>query len=144
MISLKYLFAVFDDELVNTFIKTRIVHHLVKPRKGALTYIERISVREKLRKRIIEHITKLMRISCIALQLNCIYAYYLLFKDHQDHRHLQDFVSKNLKRPIPEPIQHAVYQIGTLYFKGSPRLISFEEILEESEIDNESESFIFQ
>lgn len=141
MISLKYLFAVFDDELVNTFIKTRIVHHLIKPRKGALTYIERISIREKLRERIIEHITKLMRISCIALQLNCIYAYYLLFKDH---RHLQDFVSQNLKRPIPEPIRDAVYQIGTLCFKGSPRLVSFEEILEESEIENEWEGYIFQ
>jgi hypothetical protein len=81
-----------------------------------------------------------MKINCIALQLNCIYAYYLLFKDH---RHLQDFVSKALKRPIPEPIQYAVYQIGTLCFKGSPRLASFEEILEEHEIEHESESFIF-
>jgi hypothetical protein len=140
MISLKYLFRVFDDELVNTFIKTRIVHHLVKPRKGALTYIERISTREKLKERIIKHITKLMEISCIALQLNSIYAYYLLFKDHRD---LEDFVSKNLKRPIPEPIRDAVYQVGTLCFKGSPRLVSFEEILEESEIEYEFESSIF-
>ncbi|MFB2876955.1 RNA-directed DNA polymerase [Floridanema aerugineum] len=141
MISLKYLFKVFDDELVNNFIKTRIIHHLVKPRKGALTYIERISTRKILKERIIEHITKLMKISCIALQLNCIYAYYLLFKDH---RQLQDFVSKSLKRPIPEPIQQAVYQIGALCYKGSPRLVSFEEILEESEIEAESEGFLFQ
>jgi hypothetical protein len=141
IISLKSLFAVFDDELVNTFIKTRIIHHLVKPRKGALTYIERISTREKLKERMIKHITKLMRISCIALQLNCIYAYYLLF---QDHRQVQDFVSKNLKRPIPEPIRDAVYQIGTLCFKGSPPLVSFEEILEENEIENQSEWYIFE
>ncbi|MEH1845904.1 MAG: RNA-directed DNA polymerase [Nostoc sp.] len=140
-ISLKYLFAVFDDELVNTFIKTRIIHHLVKPRKGALTYVERMSTRKNIKQRIIEHITKLMKISCMALQLNCIYAYYLLFKDH---RQLEDFVSKSLKRPIPEPIQNAVYQIGTLCFQGSSRLVSFEEILEESEIENESESIIFQ
>lgn len=140
-ISLKYLFAVFDDQLVNTFIKTRIIHHLVKPRKGALTYIERISARKNLRERIIEHITKLMRITCIALQLNCIYAYYLLFKDH---RYVEDFVSKSLKRPIPEPIQNAVYQIGTLCFQGSSRLVYFEEILEESEIEYESKSIIFQ
>ncbi len=139
IISLKYLFAVFDDELVNTFIKTRIIHHLVKPRKGALTYIQRIATRKKLKDKIIEHITKLMEISCIALQLNCIYAYYLLFKDHQK---LQYFVSKSLKRPIPEPIQDAVYQIGALCFKGSSMLVSFEEILEESEINNKSESFI--
>lgn len=144
MISLKYLFAVFDDEFVNTFIKTRILHHLVKSRKGALTYIERISTRKKLRERMIKHITKLMKINCIALQLNCIYAYYLLFQDHQAHRKLQDFVSKNLKRPIPEPIQQAVYQIGTLYSKGSSGLPSFEEILEESEIENEWEGYIFE
>jgi hypothetical protein len=142
-ISLKYLFAVLDDELVDIFIKTRIIHHLVKPRKGALTYIEKISTRKILKERIIEHITKLMGLNCIALQLNCIYAYYLLFRDHR-HLQVQDFVSKALKRPIPEPIQHAVYQIGTLCFKGSPRLVSFEEILEESEIEHESESFIFQ
>ena len=109
------------------------------PRKGALTYIERISTRTMLKERMIEHITKLMKISCIALQLNCIYAYYLLFKDH---RQLQDFVSKSLKRPIPEPIQQAVYQIGALCYKGSPRLVSFEEILEENEI--EDEGFLFQ
>lgn len=131
----------FDDELVNTFIKTRIIHHLVKPRKGALTYLQRIATRKKLKDKIIEHITKLIKISCIALQLNCIYAYYLLFKAHQK---LQDFVSKGLKRPIPEPIQDAVYQIGALCFKGSPMLVSFEEILEESEINNKSESFILQ
>ena len=141
IISLKYLFKVFDDKLINTFIKTRIIHHLVMPRKGALTYIERISIRTMLKERMIEHITKLMKISCIALQLNCIYAYYLLFKDH---RQLQDFVSKSLKRPIPEPIQQAVYQIGSLCYKGSPRLVSFEEILEESEIEDESEGFLFQ
>ena len=137
-ISLKYIFKVFDDELVNVFIKTRIIHHLVKPRKGAVTYIERIVINTKLRNRIIEHITKLMKINCIALQLNCIYAYYLIFRD-RDHRYLQDFVSHNLKRPIPKPIQQAVYQIGTLYDNHSPGLASFEEILEESEIEYESE-----
>lgn len=141
LMSLKYLFVVLEDELVNTFIKTRIIHHLVKPRKGALTYIERISARKKLKERMIGQITKLMKISCIALQLNCIYAYYLLFKDH---RQLQDFVSNSLKRPIPEPILDAVYQIGTLCFKGSPRLASFEEILEESTIDNEWEFYSSQ
>ncbi|MBD2416002.1 hypothetical protein FACHB389_34305 [Nostoc calcicola FACHB-389] len=140
-ISLKYLFTVFDDELINTFFKTRIIHHLVKPRKGALTYIERISTRKNLRERLIEHVNKLMKVSCMALQLNCIYAYYLLFKNHRD---VEDFVSKSLKRPIPEPIQNAVYQIGTLCFQGSSRLVSFEEILEESEIEYESESIIFQ
>jgi hypothetical protein len=139
MISLKYLFAVFDDELVNTFIKTRIIHHLVKPRKGALTYIERISTRKILKERIIVHITKLMKISCIALQLNCIYAYYLILKDDKS---VEDLVSKSLKRPIPEPIKHAVYQIRSLHYKGDPKLVSFEEILEESEI--ESDSFIFR
>jgi len=138
IISIQYLFKVFDDELVNVFIKTRIIHHLVKPRKGAVTYIERIGINTKLRNRIIEHITKLMKINCIALQLNCIYAYYLMFRD-RDHRHLQDFVSHNLKRPIPKPIQQAVYQIGTLYDNHSPGLPSFEEILEESEIEYESE-----
>lgn len=138
-ISLKYIFKVFDDELVDVFIKTRIIHHLVKPRKGAVTYIERIGINTKLRNRIIEHITKLMKINCIALQLNCIYAYYLMFRD-RDHRHLQDFVSHNLKRPIPKPIQQAVYQIGTLYENHSPGLASFEEILEESEIEYESEA----
>lgn len=138
IISLKFLFAVFDDELVNTFIKTRIIHHLVTPRKGALTYVERISIRKALKERIILHITKLMKISCIALQLNCIYAYYLILKDN---RSVEDFVSNNLKRPIPEPIQYAVYQIRALCYQGSPRLLSFEEILEESEI--ESDSFIF-
>ena len=137
-ISLKYLFKVFDDELVNIFIKTRIIHHLVKPRKGALTYIERIGMNTKLRNRIIEYITKLMKISCIALQLNCIYAYYLIFRDG-DHGHLQDFVSHNLKRPIPKPIQQAVYQIGTLRENDSSGLVSFEEILEESEIEDEAE-----
>ena len=137
-ISLKYLFKVFDDELVNVFIKTRIIHHLVNSRKGGLPYIERIGMNQKLRNRIIEHITKLMKINCIALQLNCIYAYYLMFRD-RDHRHLQDFVSHNLKRPIPKPIQQAVYQIGTLYENHSPGLASFEEILEESEIEYESE-----
>ncbi|MFH7025316.1 MAG: RNA-directed DNA polymerase [Heteroscytonema crispum UTEX LB 1556] len=139
IMSLKYLFAVFDDELVNTFIKTRIIHHLVKPRKGVLTYIERISTRKILKERIIEHLTKLMEISCIALQLNCIYAYYLILKDN---RSIEDFVSKSLKRPIPEPIQYAVYQIRALCYKGSPKLVSFEEILQESEI--ESDGFIFQ
>jgi hypothetical protein len=138
IISIQYLFKVFDDELVNVFIKTRIIHNLVKPRKGAVTYIERIGINTKLRNRIIEHITKLMKINCIALQLNCIYAYYLMFRD-RDHRYLQDFVSHNLKRPIPKPIQQAVYQIGTLYDNHSPRLASFEEILEESEIEYESE-----
>lgn len=140
-ISFKYLFVVFDDNLVNTFIKTRIIHHLVNPRKGSLTYIERISTREKLKERMIENITKLMTISCIALQLNCIYAYYLLCKDHKQ---VQDFVSKNLKRPIPEPIRDAVYQIGTLCFKGSPPLVSFEEILEENDRENQSEWYIFE
>ncbi|MHC5746691.1 MAG: RNA-directed DNA polymerase [Nostoc sp.] len=138
MISFKYLFLVFSDELVNTFIKTRIIHHLIKPRKGALTYIERISTRKKLKEKIIVHLTKLMTISCIALQLNCIYAYYLIFKDHKS---VEDFVSSNLKRPIPEPIQYAVYHIRALCYQGSPKLVSFEEILEESEI--ESDSFIF-
>ncbi len=137
-ISFQYLFKVFDDKDVNIFIKTRIIHHLVKPRKGALTYIERIGINTKLRNRIIEHITKLMKLSCIALQLNCLYAYYLIFRD-RDHGHLQDFVSHNLKRPIPKPIQQAVYQIGTLYENLSPGLASFEEILEESEIEYESE-----
>jgi hypothetical protein len=140
-ISLKYLFKIFDDEMVNTFIKTRILHHLVKPRKGALTYIERISTRVKLKERILEYLMNLMRLKCIALQLNCIYAFYLLDKDHKK---LQEFVSKTLQRPIPEPIQYAVYQIGTLCVKGSPPLVSFEEILEESDIENESENFIFQ
>lgn len=143
-ISLKYLFKVFDDELVNIFIKTRILHHLVKPRKGALTYIERIGKNTKLRDRIIEYITKLMKISCIALQLNCIYAYYLIFRDGYHRGHLQDFVSHNLKRPIPKPIQQAVYQIGTLYDNNSPGLPSFEEILEESEIEDESEGLNYQ
>ncbi|MEG4628683.1 hypothetical protein QUB56_03345 [Microcoleus sp. AR_TQ3_B6] len=138
-ISFQYLFKVFDDKDVNIFIKTIIIHHLVKPRKGALTYIERIGINTKLRNRIIEHITKLMKISCIALQLNCLYAYYLIFRRDGDHGHLQDFVSHNLKRPIPKPIQQAVYQIGTLYENHSPRLASFEEILEESEIEYESE-----
>ncbi|WP_414755480.1 RNA-directed DNA polymerase [Anabaena sp. CCY 9910] len=138
MISLKYLFSVFNDELVNTFIKTRIVYHLVKPRKGALTYIERISIPKNLKERAILHITKLMKINCIALQLNCIYAYYLILKDHKS---VEDFVSNNLKRPIPEPIQYAVYQIRSLCYQGSPKLVSFEEILEESEI--ESDGFIF-
>jgi hypothetical protein len=139
-ISFQYLFKVFDDKDVNIFIKTRIIHHLVKPRKGALTYIERIGLHTntKLRNRIIEHITKLMKISCIALQLNCLYAYYLIFRDC-DHGHLQDFVSHNLKRPIPKPIQQAVYQIGTLRENDAPGLVSFEEILEESEIEDESE-----
>lgn len=138
IISIKYLFKLFKDELINTFIKTRIIHHLVKPRKGSLTYIERISTREKLKQKIIEQITNLMKVNCIALQLNCLYAYYLLIKDYEK---VQDFVSKNLKRPIPEPIQDAVYQIGTLCFKGSPPLISFEEILEESEIEDQSQTF---
>ncbi|MEH2224058.1 RNA-directed DNA polymerase [Nostoc sp.] len=138
MISLKYLFLLFNDELVNTFIKTRVIHHLVKPRKGALTYIERISKRKVLKERILEHITQLMAISCIALQLNCIYAYYLILKDHKT---VEDFVSNNLKRPIPEPIQYAVYHIRSLCYQGSPKLVSFEEILEESEI--ESDGFIF-
>jgi hypothetical protein len=138
IISLKYLFSLFNDELVNMFIKTRIIHHLVKPRKGALTYIERISTRKLLKERMIEHITKLMTISCIALQLNCIYAYYLISKNHKS---VEDFVSNNLKRPIPEPIQYAVYHIRSLCYQGSPKLVSFEEILEESEI--ESDGFIF-
>jgi len=142
-ISIKYLFKVFDDKDVNIFIKTRIIHHLVNPRKGAITYIERIGRNTKLRNRIIEHITKLMKISCIALQLNCIYAYYLIFKNG-DHGHLQDFVSHNLKRPIPKPIQQAVYQIGTLRDNNSPGLVSFDEIVEESEIENESEGWNFQ
>jgi hypothetical protein len=79
-----------------------------------------------------------MEISCIALQLNCIYAYYLILRDH---RSVENFVSNNLKRPIPEPIQYAVYHIRFLCYQGSPKLVSFEEILEESEI--EYDGFIF-
>lgn len=141
LISLKYLFKVFDGEEFNMLIKTRILHHLVKPRKGSLTYIERISTRKKLKERIVKSLEELVKANCIALQLNCIYAYYLLLKDHQ---RVQEFVSKNLKRPIPEPVQYAVYQIGTLCFKGSLRLPSFEEILEESKIEDQSESFLYQ
>jgi hypothetical protein len=140
-ISFKYLFKIFDDEMVNTFIKTRMLHHLVKPRKGTLTYIERISTRVNLKERILEYLTKLMRLKCIALQLNCIYAFYLLYKDHKK---VQEFVSENLQRPIPEPIQYAVYQIGTLCVQGSLPLRSFEEILEESDIEDESKNFLFQ
>ncbi|MGB8691003.1 MAG: RNA-directed DNA polymerase [Microcoleus sp.] len=69
-ISFKYLLKIFDDQDVNIFIKTRIIHHLVKPRKGALTYIERIGKNTKLRDRIIEYITKLMKISCIVSHCN--------------------------------------------------------------------------
>jgi len=141
MISLKYLFKVLDDNDIHTYIKTRIMHNLIKPRKGALTYIERISTRAKLKERVILCIINLIRSSCIALQLNCIYAYYLILKDYHL---LQDLISINLNRPIPEPIQNAVYQIGTLYYKGAPKLPSFEEILEESEVTIESEGFLFQ
>ena len=70
VISLKYLFKIFDDDTVNTFIKTRIIHHLVKPRKGALTYIERIATREKLKERMVEHLKKLMSLKCVALRNN--------------------------------------------------------------------------
>ena len=140
-ISLKYLFKVLDDTEIHTFIKTRIIHNLIKPRKGALTYIQRMSTRQKLKERFLLCITELIKSNCIALQLNCIYAYYLIL---QDYHLLQDLISINLNRPIPEPIQNAVYQIGTLYYKGSPKLPSFEEILEESEVTIESESFLFQ
>jgi len=140
-ISLRYLFRVLDDNDIHTFIKTRIMHNLIKPRKGALTYIERISTRTKLKERFVLCITNLIKSSCIALQLNCIYAYYLILKDYHL---LQDLISINLNRPIPEPIQSAVYQIGTLYYGDTPKLPSFEEILEESDVTIESERFLFQ
>lgn len=129
VIGLKYLFKILRDDNIYVYIKTRIIHHLINPRKGTLTYIERISIIPQLRDKIIEEISNLIKISCIALQLNCIYAYYLIVKNNQK---VKDFIAKNLKRPIPEPIKNSIYQIDHLCFQQSVRLPTFDEILDES------------
>jgi hypothetical protein len=129
VIGLKYLFKILRDDNIHVYIKTRIIHHLINPRKGTLTYIERISITPQLRDKIIEEINNLIKISCIALQLNCIYAYYLIVKNNKK---VKDLISKNLKRPIPVAKKNAIYQIDNLCFQQSVRLPIFDEILDKS------------
>lgn len=130
LLALRKLFNILESENTHNYLKTRIIHHLVKPRRGSLTYIQRSTIHSQLNAKFLEILEGLILSECIALQLNCIYAYFLLVKDSQK---VKSFVSHNLRRPIVEPIKYALYQISYLEQDEAADVPSFEELLNEEE-----------
>ncbi len=126
------MYEILKDQNISAWTKTRILHHLNKPRFSGQSYIARLYLRKEIKEEFLKILSQLARHKCVALQLNCLYSFYLSNDCPQD---LREFVQENFQRPISEPIQNAIFYISEI--KNSNEqfypLSTFKELLSQDE-----------
>ena len=129
------LLEIFDDKEINSWAKARILHHLIKPRRGSLSYIKRLNTSPLRIKEFKPILKQLIAYPSVELQINSLYALYEILERKQD---IINVIKNIMPKPIPLPIKDIVNQLQVLDF-SSTSLPTFEELIpdfQERDYDN--------
>lgn len=114
--AIENLFKILENKEINLSAKARILHYLNKPKKAGQTYLIRLCYRKRIKEKMLKVIEILLNENCLALQLNSLYSLYLIEKKYES---IVEIVKSSMKKPIPEPIQDAIFYISELNKLGS-------------------------
>jgi len=131
---------IFKDQNIMDYARTRLIHHLVKPRKKDPPYIlMMIKNDERLREKIIAIFQNFLSTKSIDLNLNALYALWIL--SHQDNGQIFDenLFRKNVENYLPRPISHTISRVLSSIFSHKDNF-NFCDYFDFTELSNNSES----
>lgn len=129
------LLEIFNDKEINSWAKARILHHLIKPRRGNLSYIKRLNKSPMRIKEFKPILKQLIAYPSVELQINSLYTLYEIIERKQD---IINVIKNVMPKPIPLPIKDIINQLQVLDFSDIS-LPTFEELIpdfQESDYDN--------
>ena len=124
-VAYKTMLIIFNDEEINSWIKARILHHLIKPRRGKLSYIKRLNTSPTRIEEFKPILKQLIAYPSVELQINSLYAFYEIIESKQD---IIKVISNIMPKPIPLPIKDIVSQLQILDFSDIS-VPTFEELI---------------
>ncbi|MDJ0581534.1 RNA-directed DNA polymerase [Crocosphaera sp.] len=108
----KAMNEIFKSKYIMDYARTRLIHHLIKPRKKDPPYILMMTKNnDQLRQKLITIFQNFLSSKSIDLHLNCLYALWIL--SHQDNGNTFDEVlfRQNIDGYLPRPISHNVSRV---------------------------------
>jgi hypothetical protein len=136
----KAMNEIFKNRNILDYARTRLIHHLVKPRKKDPPYIlMMIKNNEKLREKLIAEFQTFLSGKSIDLNLNALYGLWIL--SHQDNGQTFDdnLFRKNIENYLPRPISHTISRVLSSIFFHKDNF-NFFDYFDFNELSNNSES----
>ncbi|NEP77156.1 MAG: hypothetical protein F6K39_02615 [Okeania sp. SIO3B3] len=127
------MIGILEDNEINSWVKARILHHLISPKRGSLSYIKRLKVNPYQMERMSLVLEKLASYPAIELQINTLYA---IYETLESKREITDVVKRFIPKPISLPIIDIISQLTETDFSDH-KLPVFEDLI--SEISEEAE-----
>ncbi|MGK7928512.1 MAG: RNA-directed DNA polymerase [Spirulina sp.] len=124
---------ILQDEKINSWTKARILHHVIKPNRGTLSYIKRLNTSPKQIAKFKAILHELIIYPSVELQINALYAIYEILEAEEE---ITNIVTEFIPKPIPLPIRDIISQLQTLNFK-SISLATIDEIMPEAQENQE-------
>ena len=131
---------IFENQNIMDYARTRLIHHLVKPRKKDPPYIlMMIKNRERSREKLIAQFQTFLSTKSIDLNLNALYALWIL--SHQDNGQTFDenLFRKNVENYLPRPISHTISRVLSSIFSHKDNF-NFCDYFDFTELSNNSDS----
>ena len=113
----KAMNEIFKDKTIMDYARTRLIHHLVKPRKKDPPYILMIiKNNEKLSQKLISIFQNFLSNKSIDLSLNALYALWIL--SHRNNGTLldQDLFLRNINDYLPRPLPYNISRVLSSVF----------------------------
>ncbi|MDJ0556524.1 MAG: reverse transcriptase domain-containing protein [Microcoleaceae cyanobacterium MO_207.B10] len=123
----KEMIGILEDNEINSWVKARILHHLISPKRGSISYIKRLKTSNNRMKKMKLVLEKLASYPAIELQINSLYAIYETLESKSE---ITDVVKRLIPKPIPLPINDIISQLRETDFSDH-KLPTFDELIPE-------------
>ncbi len=121
------MIRILEDNEINYWVKARILHHLISPKRGSISYIKRLKTSKNKMKKMKLVLEKLASYPAIELQINSLYAIYETLESKSE---ITDVVKRLIPKPIPLPINDIISQLRETDFSDH-KLPKFDELIPE-------------
>ena len=127
----KAMNEIFKNRNIVDYARTRLIHHLVKPRQKDPPYIlmmiknnERFN--ERLSEKLISIFQKFLSTKSIDLNLNSLYALWILSHQNNGQTFDENLFRKNIENYLPRPISHTLSRVLSSIFSHKDNFNCFD------------------
>jgi hypothetical protein len=118
----KAMNGIFKDRNIMDYARTRLIHHLIKPRKKDPPYIlMMVKNNDSFRKKLISIFQKFLSSKSIDLNLNSLYALWILSHKENGSTFDETLFHQTIDNYLPRPISHTISRVlaSILSYKDS-------------------------
>jgi Reverse transcriptase (RNA-dependent DNA polymerase) len=128
IVAYKAMNEIFKNKDIMDYARTRLIHHLVKPRKKDPPYIlMMVKNNERLRDKLIPIFQDFLSTKSIDLNLNSLYALWILSHQENGNTFDETLFRETIENHLPRPISHTLSRVlaSILSYKDSLNFVDY-------------------